>query len=31
MNMLYNAADVFVLPSAGEGCGIPLMEAQAAT
>ena len=26
---LYNAADVFVLPSMGEGFGIPLVEAQA--
>lgn len=30
MNALYNAADVFVLPSAGEGFGIPIIEAQAA-
>lgn len=30
MNALYNAADVFVLPSAGEGFGIPIVEAQAA-
>ncbi len=30
MNALYNAADVFVLPSAGEGFGIPVIEAQAA-
>jgi hypothetical protein len=28
MNMLYNAADVFLLPSAGEGFGIPAIEAQ---
>lgn len=30
MNDLYNAADVFVLPSAGEGFGVPAIEAQAA-
>lgn len=30
MNALYNAADVFVLPSAGEGFCIPIIEAQAA-
>lgn len=30
MNALYNAADVFLLPSAGEGFGIPAIEAQAA-
>lgn len=30
MNKLYNAADVFLLPSAGEGFGIPALEAQAA-
>lgn len=29
MNKLYNAADVFLLPSAGEGFGIPVLEAQA--
>jgi glycosyltransferase involved in cell wall biosynthesis len=29
LNRLYNAADVFVLPSAGEGFGIPIVEAQA--
>jgi glycosyltransferase involved in cell wall biosynthesis len=30
LNKLYNAADVFVLPSAGEGFGVPVIEAQAA-
>lgn len=30
LNALYNAADVFVLPSRGEGFGIPVIEAQAA-
>lgn len=30
MNNLYNAADVFVLPSAGEGFGVPIIEAQSA-
>lgn len=30
MNDLYNAADVFLLPSAGEGFGVPALEAQAA-
>lgn len=30
MNHLYNAGDVFVLPSAGEGFGVPAIEAQAA-
>lgn len=30
MNHLYNAADVFVLPSGGEGFGVPVIEAQAA-
>jgi FkbM family methyltransferase len=30
LNNLYNAADVFILPSAGEGFGIPVIEAQAA-
>lgn len=30
MNTLYNAADVFLLPSMGEGFGIPVIEAQAA-
>lgn len=30
LNEFYNAADVFVLPSAGEGFGIPAIEAQAA-
>lgn len=29
-NKLYNAADVFLLPSCGEGFGIPIVEAQAA-
>lgn len=29
MNQLYNAADVFWLPSRGEGFGIPALEAQA--
>lgn len=29
LNQLYNAADVFVLPSSGEGFGIPIVEAQA--
>lgn len=29
MNALYNAADVKLLPSAGEGFGIPVIEAQA--
>lgn len=30
LNLMYNAGDVFVLPSAGEGFGIPAVEAQAA-
>ena len=30
LNMMYNAADVFLLPSCGEGFGIPVIEAQAA-
>lgn len=30
LNNVYNAADVFVLPSMGEGFGIPIIEAQAA-
>lgn len=30
MNALYNAFDVFLLPSMGEGFGIPIIEAQAA-
>lgn len=30
LNWMYNAGDVFCLPSAGEGFGIPAMEAQAA-
>jgi len=30
LNKLYNAADAFILPSAGEGFGIPAIEAQAA-
>lgn len=30
MNMIYNAMDVFCLPSRGEGFGIPIIEAQAA-
>jgi glycosyltransferase involved in cell wall biosynthesis len=30
LNALYNAADVFLLPSAGEGFGIPVIEAQSA-
>lgn len=30
MNMIYNAMDVFCLPSRGEGFGVPLIEAQAA-
>lgn len=30
MNMLYNAADAFILPSGGEGFGVPIIEAQAA-
>lgn len=30
LNILHNAADVFVLPSMGEGFGIPIIEAQAA-
>lgn len=30
LNTLHNAADVFVLPSMGEGFGIPIIEAQAA-
>lgn len=30
MNLIYNAADVKLLPSAGEGFGIPVIEAQAA-
>src|SRR5690606_17951882 len=29
LNKLYNAADVFILPSAGEGFGVPVIEAQA--
>lgn len=29
LNELYNAGDVFILPSAGEGFGIPAVEAQA--
>ena len=29
MNMIYNAMDVFCLPSRGEGFGIPIIEAQA--
>lgn len=30
LNVIYNAGDAFVLPSAGEGFGIPVIEAQAA-
>ncbi len=30
LNNVYNAADVFVLPSMGEGFGIPIIEAQSA-
>jgi FkbM family methyltransferase len=30
LNKLYNAADAFILPSAGEGFGIPAIEAQGA-
>lgn len=30
MNGLYNAADLFILPSGGEGFGVPIIEAQAA-
>ncbi len=30
LNQLYNAADAFILPSRGEGFGIPVIEAQAA-
>lgn len=30
LNLLHNAADVFILPSMGEGFGIPIIEAQAA-
>lgn len=30
LNALYNAADIKILPSGGEGFGIPVMEAQAA-
>lgn len=30
LNQLYNTADVFLLPSKGEGFGIPVIEAQAA-
>lgn len=30
LNVQYNAADVFILPSMGEGFGIPALEAQAA-
>lgn len=30
LNDLYNAADVFLLPSAGEGFGVPVIEAQSA-
>jgi len=30
LNLWYNAADVFLLPSMGEGFGIPVIEAQAA-
>lgn len=30
LNTLYNAADVFVLPSMGEGFGVPIIEAQSA-
>lgn len=30
MNALYNSFDVFLLPSMGEGFGIPILEAQAA-
>jgi len=30
MNMIYNAMDVFCLPSRGEGFGLPIIEAQAA-
>jgi glycosyltransferase involved in cell wall biosynthesis len=29
LNALYNAADMFLLPSAGEGFGVPALEAQA--
>jgi glycosyltransferase involved in cell wall biosynthesis len=29
LNAMYNAADVFLLPSQGEGFGIPVLEAQA--
>lgn len=30
LNLMYNAGDVFILPSRGEGFGIPAIEAQAA-
>lgn len=30
LNLIYNASDAFILPSAGEGFGIPAVEAQAA-
>lgn len=30
LNLLYNAADIYVCPSRGEGFGLPLAEAQAA-
>lgn len=30
LNIIYNASDAFILPSAGEGFGVPVIEAQAA-